>query len=118
MIVEVSARPLTQRERAVLEALLATNLENAGDLRRQMADVVVVGVCGCGCPSIDFQHGRGLGMTVQVNAAVRGTLDGLLLYTIEDSERGNLLGGIEWVDAGAANPDEFPSPDLLDIRPT
>jgi hypothetical protein len=117
MIVEVSARTLTHRERAVLEALLAADLENADDLRHQMADVVVVGVCGCGCPSIDYQHGRGLGMTIQVNAAIPGTLDGLFLYTIEDPERGSLLGGIEWVGAGAANPDEFPAPHLLDIKP-
>ncbi|WP_433131253.1 hypothetical protein ACQPWW_09850 [Micromonospora sp. CA-240977] len=115
-IVGVEARPLTRRERAVLEALLAVDVEGVGNLRRQSAEALVVGTCGCGCPSIDFQQGRGLGMAVRVNASVRGSQDGLFLYVIEEPERGEVLGGIEWVGVGEADPDELPSPELLDIR--
>ncbi|GGN98360.1 hypothetical protein GCM10010112_91310 [Actinoplanes lobatus] len=113
----MDARPLTQRERAVLEALLAVDFPDVETLRRQAAEVVVVDTCGCGCPSIDFQHGRGLGMEIRVNAGVRGSNGGLFLYTIEDQQRGELLGGIEWVSVEETDPDELPMPDLLDIRP-
>ncbi|MGC4811189.1 hypothetical protein ACLQ29_11750 [Micromonospora sp. DT228] len=60
--------------------------------------------------------GRGLGMGIRVNASVRGSHDGLFLYVIEDLERGELLGGIEWVGVEEADPDELPSPELLDIQ--
>jgi hypothetical protein len=116
-IIGMDTRPLTQRERAVLEALLAIDFQGVEPLRQQAAAVVVVGTCGCGCPSIDFQVGRGLGMTMRVNASVSGSHEGLFLYTIEESQRGEVLGGIEWVGVGEPDPDELPSPDLLDIRP-
>jgi hypothetical protein len=112
----MDTRLLTQRERAVLEALLAVDFQDVETLRRQAADVVIVGTCGCGCPSIDFQPDRGLGMAVRVNAGVRGSDDGLFLYTIEDPQRGEILGGIEWVGVGETNPDELPSPELFNIK--
>ncbi|MCT9934899.1 hypothetical protein N5079_32300 [Planotetraspora sp. A-T 1434] len=115
-IIGVDTRPLTQRERAVLEALLSVGFQDVETLRRRAAEVVVVGMCGCGCPSIDFQHGRGLGMAIRVNAGVRGSHDGLFLYTIEDPQRGEVLGGIEWVGVEETNPDELPSPERLDIQ--
>jgi hypothetical protein len=111
-------RLLTQRERAVLEALSAVDFQDVETLRRQAANVVIVGTCGCSCPSIAFQPDRGLGMAVRVNAGVRGSDDGLFLYTIEDPQRGEILGGIEWVGVGEANPDELPSLELLDIKTT
>jgi hypothetical protein len=116
-IIGVDARPLTQREQAVLEALLMVDLDNVETLRRQAAEVVVVGTCGCGCPSIDFQHGRGRGMTTRVNGDVRDSQGGLFLYTIEDPQQGEVLGSIEWVGVEETDPDELPSPEVLDIRP-
>jgi hypothetical protein len=112
----MDSRPLTQRERAVLEALLAIDFPNAKTLRRQAAEVTVIGGCACGCPSIDFARGSG-GMTIRVNAGLRGSYGGLFLYTVERSQRGEVLGGIEWVGVEETDPDEFPSPHLLDIRP-
>lgn len=106
-------RPLTDRERAVLDALLAVEFPGVETLRAQAVEVV--GVCGCGCPSIDFQRGRG--MAVRADATVPDTYDGLFLYTVEDPERGELLGGIEWVSVSDTSPAEFPAPDLLEIRP-
>jgi hypothetical protein len=110
-------RQLTQRERAVLDALLAVDLPDDETLRHQATEAVVVGTCGCGCPSIDFQHGRGVGMTIRANAGVRGSYASLFLYTIEDPQRGEVLGGIEWAGVEETDPDELPSPDLLDIAP-
>ena len=101
----------------MLDALLTADVENAEALRRQAAGVLVVDTCGCGCPSIDFQDGRGLGMTIKVNAGVPGAHRGLFLYTIEDPERGEILGGIEWAGVDEVEPAEFPAPELLDIRP-
>ncbi|WIM92522.1 hypothetical protein ACTOB_004465 [Actinoplanes oblitus] len=101
-------RALTERERAVLDALLAVDFEGVEELRRQAAEAQVVGACGCGCPSVDFQDG--VGMTVRVDGAVRGTYDALFLYTFGDGR----LGGIEWAGV-EAKPAEFPPPELLDI---
>ena len=109
--------PLTRRERAVLDALLGADFPGGEKLRREATEVVVVGMCGCGCPSIDFRRAHGLGMTMRVNAAVFDSNDGLFLYTVEDPQRGEVLGGIEWVGVGETDPDEFPTPDLLDIQP-
>lgn len=117
IIVVMDPRPLTQREQSVLEALLAVDFEGAENLRHQVANIVVVGMCSCGCPTIDFQPDTGLGMSVRVNASVSTSNDGLFLYTIEDPEHGELLGGVEWVGVGDTNPDEFPEPELLDIQP-
>jgi hypothetical protein len=117
MINSVDARPLTRREHAVLEALLAVVVGNVESLRRQAAEVAVVGVCGCGCPSIDFHHDHGLAMTIRANATVPGTHDGLFLYTIQDPQLGEVLGGIEWIGIDHTSPQEFPPPEQLDIRP-
>lgn len=106
-------RPLTQRERAVLEALLAPDFPGVEPLRNQVADVRVVGVCGCGCPSIDFAQGP---MNIRVNASARGSLNGLFLYTVDDAGQGEVLGGIEWVGVSAEDPDELPQPAELDIE--
>ncbi len=80
-------------------------------------EAVVVGMCGCGCPSIDFQSGRGNGMEIRVNAGVRGSHDGLFLYTIEDPQQGEVLGGIEWVGVELTGPDELPEPEFLNVEP-
>lgn len=110
-------RPLTTRERAVLDALLSAAVDDAGALRAQAARAVVVAACPCGCPSVDFEPFRGIGMTIRVNAAVTGTDDQLFLYTIVDPQDGELLGGIEWFTPGDTIPPELPAPDLLDITP-
>jgi len=92
-MIGVEARQLTKRERAVLEALLSVDLQGVDALRHQASEVLVVDTCGCGCPSVDFQHDRGLGMNMRVNANVPDSHDSLFSYTIEDPERGEILGG-------------------------
>jgi len=113
----VDSRPLTERERAVLEALLGVEFPGVEPLRRQAEAVVVVGTCGCGCPSIDFRHDRGRGMVIRVDAALPDSYDGLFLHTVDDPRQGEVLGGIEWVSVSDTDPAEFPPPELLDIRP-
>ncbi len=114
-IIVVEPRSLTERERAVLDALLGVDFPGAEKLRREATEVVVVGMRGCGCPSVDFSHAHG--MTIRINAAVSDSNDGLFLYTVEDPQQGEVLGGIEWVGIEETNPDEFPTPGLLDIQP-
>jgi hypothetical protein len=109
-IIAMESRSLTMRERAVLEALLAVDFAGADNLRRQIANVVVVARCDCGCPSIDFQHHQGSGMSVRVNAGIPKSHDGLFLYTVADPDQGEVLGDIEWAGVVETNPDEFPRP--------
>jgi hypothetical protein len=107
-------RPLTQREREVLDALLSADFPDAETLRAQAEGVEVVGVCGCGCPSVDFRQDPGVGLRVRVDAAIAGgSSDGLFLFTLGDQ-----LGGIEYVgNSGEKAPSEFPEPALLIVKP-
>jgi hypothetical protein len=107
------ARPLSERERDVLSALLAVDFEGVEALRPEALQAVVIGGCGCGCPSIDFYNEPGQGMHIRVNAGVKCSYDGLFLYTV--AER---LGGIEWVgNSEEGDPLEFPDPAMLTITP-
>ncbi|GAA1399857.1 MULTISPECIES: hypothetical protein [Oerskovia] len=103
-------RPLTDRERSVLDALLSIDVDGVSGLRRQARSAVVTGTCGCGCPSIDFRTGTG--MQVVVDARVIGSPDGLFLYLLDGE-----LGGIEWVSVAEERPTELPEPAQLEIVP-
>lgn len=105
-------RPLTSRERAVLDALLAVEFDGVDELRKQAKSARVVGTCGCGCPSIDFHKVSEHGMWVRVEAALRGSYDSLFLYQLGDS-----LGGIEYVNNSDEMPTELPEPLMLHIGP-
>ena len=105
-------RPLTDRERDVLDALLAVEFDGVADLRRQAKDARVVGGCGCGCPSINFYSEPGTGLQVRVNAAVRGSDEELFLFTL-----GTRLAGIEYTSISDQSPVELPEPGQLDIHP-
>lgn len=108
----VVERPLTPREREVLDALLAVEFDGVDELRAQAPAATVVGTCSCGCPSIDFFKRQGAGMHIRVNATVRGTNDGLFLYSV-----GERLGGIEYVGVSdAGDPGELPAPALLAVE--
>jgi hypothetical protein len=52
-------RPLTFRERSVLEKLLAADFAGAEHLREQVDTTLVVGRCDCGCPTIDLRVAAG-----------------------------------------------------------
>jgi hypothetical protein len=105
-------RALTDRERAVLDALLAVEFEGVAALREQARTARVVGMCDCGCPSITFETMPGLGMWIVVNAGVRGSADGLFLFT-----RGDRLGGIDYLCGSEEPVSELPDPSKLDIHP-
>ena len=106
-------RPLTDREQAVLNALLTVDFDGVQGLRSEAEQATVVGGCGCGCPSVDFYNEPGQGMQVRVNAAIQGQFDELFLFTVAGR-----LGGIEWVgNSDEGDPPEFPDPATLLINP-
>ena len=47
-------RDLTERERLTAHWLLENGNADAAQYAEQLSDATVVGVCGCGCASIDF----------------------------------------------------------------
>ena len=51
----IPGRALTSAEREVLDVLLEPRFLGVEQLRAQLAHVVVVGRCKCGCPTIDLQ---------------------------------------------------------------
>lgn len=105
------ARALTDRERAVLDALVSVDFEGADDIRAQAASVRVVRTCDCGCPSVDFRIAPGVGLHPVVEADVAGTRDTVFLYLL-----GGQLGGIEYVNVlGEQMPGELPHPSRLDF---
>jgi hypothetical protein len=102
---------MTDRERAVLDALLAVDFPGADVLRRQIPSALVARTCVCGCPSIDFAHPpAGPNVHVVANAKVSGSADELFLFTSD-----GWLGGIEWVGYSAEKPEALPAPELLQI---
>ena len=48
-------RPLTQEEEVVLKLLLNKNFKGIDVLRQQISNIRVVGICGCGCRTIDLE---------------------------------------------------------------
>jgi hypothetical protein len=109
-------RPLSRRERLVLETLLSGSFPGVDGLRHQVPSVVVSGMCGCGCPTVFFSHPeKGQGIEVAADAAVVGTGDSVLLFI----SAGGRLDSMEYVWVGDAPPAEFPPPAhlvLLDRR--
>lgn len=51
---EIEPRPLDADERAILDLLLSRDFPGVHALRRHAHEVVVVGRCECGCPTIEL----------------------------------------------------------------
>jgi hypothetical protein len=106
-------RSLTARERAVLEAMLAVLFAGVEELRAQMSSPLAPGRCPCGCPTINFvKHEKRPGVHHVVNAAIRGTTDGLALFVADGR-----LQSLEYVGTSDEDPEEFPDPDCLVVEP-
>jgi len=50
----IEPRPLSKDERALIEFLLSAEFRGRDELRDQLDHVEVVGICECGCGSIDL----------------------------------------------------------------
>ncbi len=99
-------RPLSPTERGVLKTILGTAFPGVEELRRQVPNLVVSGMCGCGCPTVYFGRSEKVrGVQVVGEAAVAGTHDSVLLFTSESG----VLKSMEYVWLGEVPPDVFPA---------
>lgn len=102
-------RPLSDRERSVLDALLTADFACVETLRDQARTVQVLGRCDCGCPTIHFSSGPGRHRLVAEGASDEGQ-DVLLFAGVQG------LDSMEssWTtDSPTA---EFPPAEALRIR--
>ena len=110
--VVIGERPLTVKEREVLEVFLAAGFPGADAIAREVDHLRVAGLCGCGCPTFYLRHPeKGAGIDVTAEAGVVGTNDTILLFT---SESGH-LDSIEYVCVGDESPTEWPPADQIEV---
>lgn len=109
-------RALSEAERAILEVMLAEDFPGAAELRQQLDAVVVSGVCGCGCPSVNLEV-RGdvpvaeVTSRTPINADVEGDPGGGMIVFVDDG----LLSCLEYYGVDDSPPAAFPDPSL--VRP-
>ena len=105
-MLDVPPRPLTDREAGLVRWLLARGGERGARFLPEVDDLRVVGVCGCGCASIDF---------IQVDGGMRPFAEhlwdgpdggGVFLFTVNDR-----LAGLEVYSFG--DPAGLPEPTQL-----
>jgi hypothetical protein len=114
-------RPLTPRERQVLDLMLSQDFPGATSLRSQVPFVRVVGKCDCGCPTVDLEVApkapRATGdfpsRVIPVTGYVGSTVDepgaGIIVFVDE-----GYLSGLEIYTMADPAPQEWP--DLGEIR--
>lgn len=116
----VPGRDLTEREREVLDFLLAADFQGAPALRVQARSARVTGVCGCGCATIDLEVDREtspraeLAKRVPVEAFGKSqspdAAGGLLLFADD-----GWLSGLEIWFTSDEPPREFPPSEMFEL---
>jgi hypothetical protein len=116
---EIEPRQLTHAERGVLALLLSQDFPGVEELRAQTGEVVVVGRCDCGCPSValarpDRPRPRSRSALTPIEGRVGGVHGAppieLLLFA-GDGE----LTYLELVWYGESAPDTWPSLDEIEL---
>ncbi|MFF5293374.1 hypothetical protein [Paractinoplanes globisporus] len=103
-----TSRLLNNDELAIVAALLDLPFLDGARLRPQIADLRVVGTCGCGCPTVDFRTGPD-GLELIADARVAGTDgDAILLYGHD-----GVLDRLEYFWVGGPPPAGWPAPEML-----
>ena len=107
-------RPLSTREREILDLLLSADFVGAPELREQAATASVTGLCPCGCASFDADVDRGLTpaavqSVVPVHSFSKADPFELLLFA-----RDGWFEGVEIVCYGDERPRTFPPPDTFE----
>jgi hypothetical protein len=115
-------RRVSANERSILDTLLAPEFPGVQALRDQLDGVTVVGLCDCGCPTIDFNVPR-----VSSDESLRATgtptpyqgiassLDGepvgdIILF-VDDGH----LASLEYVAHAGPPPDAWPPIELVSL---
>lgn len=115
-------RPLTIKEREVLDFLLSVEQAGIEALRAQADYVTVIGRCECGCASVDFEVDRS-GVPASPLPVRRPAIDAesknregsVGIYDLMLWADDGWLGGIELVTYGEEPPPtEFPDVALFD----
>ncbi|WP_145356711.1 hypothetical protein [Alienimonas californiensis] len=107
-------RPLTDREATLVRWLLTCGGPIGARFLPEVDDLRVVGLCGCGCASVDFVRGGDGGMRPFARHqwdGPDGEPCGVFLYTIEDR-----LAGLEVHSCDG--PAGLPNPSKLRPGPT
>ena len=113
-------RPLTDDEHRVLDLILGATFEGAEPLRAQSRDVLVVGRCTCGCPSIDLAVAADTRRSTRPDGLVPVELSvvplaqeppGQVILFVRDGE----LSYLEFVFYEDRPPAEWPTSDRLSL---
>jgi hypothetical protein len=109
------ARPLSEAELGVLNALLAHDFSGVEQLRAQLPHVQVVGKCDCGCPTVELRVPEGIAASpvttdsrlAPVEGNVRPAVDGppgnIILF-VDDGR----MTSLEYVSYADPPPKEWP----------
>jgi hypothetical protein len=109
-------RPLTPRERSVLDLLLAADFPGGAELRAQARTARVTGRCACGCPTIDLAVDDAAPVAdVDGRVAVEvDVVNGGLIVFVDEGR----LSGLEYWSVGDDTPVEFPPPEHIRVVTT
>jgi hypothetical protein len=109
----IEPRSLSPKERALAEFLLSAEFPGRDELKSQLEFAEVVGVCECGCGTVDLAIKASVARAVCREPipveAHKSALDVLLFV------RNGLLGSIEIVDYEEKRPLHYPRPDDLKL---
>jgi len=110
-------RLLTEKERKLLEWLLANGSPDAKPYLSQIANVKVVGKCTCGCPTIDLALGdreqRKTGPSVLLADFVGRTPEGIEVGVIVHAREGEISELEVYAIAGSKGRFNLPSVESL-----
>jgi hypothetical protein len=110
-------RPLSPRERDLVEFLLTGDFPGVEALREQARQARVIGRCDCGCPTIDLaidrEHARPAQTAhrVPVSAPAAGWAPFEILLLVDDD---GWIDSLEYVDYTGTPPADFPPRDAFE----
>lgn len=110
----IQPRDLKTEERAVLEFLMTAEFPGRDDLNDQLKSVMAVGVCDCGCGTIDLAvKDRDARATTHAALSVEAFGSGVdvLLFV-----RDGILSCLEIVPHSDERPVAYPAPAALELR--
>jgi hypothetical protein len=113
MSIAIEPRPLSPEERALAEFLLSVEFPGRDELKSQLESAEVVGLCECGCGTVDLAIGGPAVRAVcsePVPVEAYGSALDVLLFVRE-----GLLCLIEIVDYEDKRPLPYPRPEDLKL---
>lgn len=119
----VKPRPLSDAERKIVILLLSTEFPGVEEMRAQVDHARVVGVCDCGCPTIDIEVSEGaaprslrlsgvgpLPYEGYVGSDGGDPVGGIILFCSD-----GFLSGLEYYPMREPSPTEWPDPGRIEV---